>query len=74
MTKSRAPYGVEKRHHLGLDSLRDWMQYERDRILVFAGCRTWALLRRLAKELSPWRLLHHVFTGPVGRSAEKLKN
>lgn len=23
-TKYRAPYGVEKRHHLSLDGLRDW--------------------------------------------------
>jgi hypothetical protein len=28
MTKYRAPYGVEKRHHLRLDGLRDWTQYE----------------------------------------------
>ena len=26
--KYRAPYGVEKRHHLSLNSLRDWTQYE----------------------------------------------
>jgi len=73
MTKYRVPYGVEKRHHLSLDSLRDWTQYERYRIMGLFDCRTWALLRRkrnrLARE-SPWRLLHHVFIGFRSRLAE----
>ena len=59
-----APYGVEKRHDLRPDCLRDWTQYKGYRTLGVVD-RTLGGVDNVDRSgtLLGWRLLYHVFMG-----------